>query len=209
MKLFKKSNRIPSTIKLIQILLVPFVFLGCVGPLVMHETARTVGRTNHEFAGGLGSQGYVLKWNYGLTKDLDIGIHWESLSLGLRAKYSFKNQSHGWSFAGAAGLGSSFGGQHSYADIIASYKNKKWEPYGAIRIVKVSIDPIEFNDENGDEWFKTTRSDFLYNQLILGSRYWFENKFYLSAELSTVGSLTDDVSFEDGALASANLGYIF
>lgn len=74
---------------LILLMLTTTVLSGCaVGPLVSHETARTVGTTNHELMAGYGQAGYVIKWNYGLNENLDVGLHWESLSIGVRAKYA-------------------------------------------------------------------------------------------------------------------------
>src|SRR4051794_11386575 len=89
---------------------------GCaVGPLVSHETARTVGKGHNELVAGYGIAGYALKWNLGLDDSLDVGIHWESLSLGARAKYAFINgREHGWSLASALGAGLSIGGKHYY-----------------------------------------------------------------------------------------------
>ena len=84
-----------------------FILSGCaVGPLAIHETARTVGKSNHELVAGYGIAGYVFKWNIGLSENWDIGLHWESLSIGLRAKYAFlQNSEKGWSLATAAGTG--------------------------------------------------------------------------------------------------------
>ena len=96
---------------------------GCaVGPLVQHETARSVGKGDHEIIAGYGQAGYVLKWNAGVTENFDFGIHWESLSFGIRGKYSIINgRSGGISLAGAIGAGSSLGGSHQYGDLMVSY----------------------------------------------------------------------------------------
>ena len=104
------------------LLLVSFTASCAVGPLVFHETARAVGFTNHELIGGAGQAGLVFKWNYGLTENLDLGIQFESLSLGLRAKYAFiKSGENGFSLASSAGTGFSVGGSHYYGDLIGSY----------------------------------------------------------------------------------------
>ena len=77
---------------LISVLLV-FSLSGCaVGPLVSHETARTVGSSNSEIVGGYGQAGYVLKWNHGFGENFDLGFQYESLSVGFRAKYAFVNE---------------------------------------------------------------------------------------------------------------------
>lgn len=79
------------------------------GPLVSHETARTLGHGNKKLLGGFGSGGFVVKFNYGARDNLDLGVQLENCSLGLRAKYSLLNSSHGWSYVVAGGLGTSVG----------------------------------------------------------------------------------------------------
>lgn len=195
------------------VLLFVFVLLtGCaVGPLVNHETARTVGAGQNEFQGGYGAAGYVLKWNHGLNEDWDIGLHWESLSVGLRAKYAFVNQREsGWSGAIAGGIGSSLGGNHYYADIMTSYLSGAWEPYFTFRAVHVTTDPTDFKDANtGEVAFTVNKSEYNYGQIILGNRYWFSKEWNLSVEISTLTSLSSGLTIGSGALVGAALGYRF
>lgn len=184
---------------------------GCaVGPLVSHETARTVGNSNHELIGGYGSAGYAVKWNYGLTENLDIGLHWETLSVGLRAKYAFINNKTGWSLAGALGSGGSVGGSHYYGDIIGSYLTGFWEPYGTVRVVQVKNDPLEFrNKDTGQIDFTVPTSQFNYGQVILGTRYWFTPHWLLSIEASTLFTMTSGVKIGNGAIVGGSFGYRF
>lgn len=182
-----------------------FVLLmtGCaVGPLVNHESARTVGLSNHELIGGYGNAGYALKWNYGLTENLDFGIQYESLSIGLRAKYAFINSSAGFSLAAALGAGTSVGGSHQYADLIGSQLSGAWEPYGTFRFVHVKTDPTELKSESSSDFNFTIDSySYNYGQMIIGSRYWIDNHWVLSGEVSKI------VSFNDGASVSSSLIY--
>ena len=81
------------------LLAVTLLGTACVGPLMHHEPARSVGQGQDEIAAGYGSAGYIFKWTHGFTKDFDAGVHFESLSLGIRAKYAIvNNQTGGWSF---------------------------------------------------------------------------------------------------------------
>lgn len=187
-----------------------FLSSCAVGPLVIHETARTVGNSKSELVGGLGRAGFVAKWNYGLTENLDFGVHWESLSLGIRAKYAFINSEAGWSFATALGTGGSLGGSHYYGDIIGSYVHGKWEPYSTLRIVHVKNDPIEFQDEDtGNIDFVVSKSEYDYGQFILGTRHWFSHQWFISLEASTISAISSGLDVEKNLLAGAAIGYHF
>ena len=191
-----------------------FVFLasGCaVGPLVSHETARTIGDGRNEFAGGYGVAGYVLKWTHGLNKDWDFGVHWEALSVGLRAKYAFANAGEGgWSGAVAAGIGSSLGGSHYYADIMTSYLADRWEPYFTFRAVHVTTDPMDFKStDTGEVAFTVNKSEYNYGQFMLGTRYWFDKEWSLSIEASTLASFSSGLTIGSGILLGAALSYRF
>lgn len=196
------------------LLLVMSVFLmGCaVGPLVSHEPARTVGDGHHDLTAGYGVAGYVLKWNYGVSENFDIGLHWESLSIGLRTKYAFiNNQSGGVSLAAALGTGASVGGSHRYADIMVSHLDGRFEPYGTLRLVHVSTDRTELEDEDtGEVLFEVDKDEYQYGQVILGSRIWINERWYGSLELSTLFSMSDELDIEDGnVLVGAAFGYRF
>ncbi len=184
---------------------------GCaIGPLVSHETARTVGDNKSELVGGYGAAGLVFKWNYGLSENLDFGLHWESLSVGIRAKYAFLNQSAGWSLAAALGTGSSIGGSHYYGDLMVSNVAGAWEPYGTLRIVHVNTDPVEFRDKDtGNVNFTVTTDDFEYGQLIFGTRYWFNEHWLISLEASSLFAISDNFKIESGAIVSGAFGYRF
>lgn len=189
-----------------------FVFLsGCaVGPLVSHETARTVGDSNHELIGGYGQAGYVFKWNYGLTENLDLGLHWESLSIGIRAKYAFINNKAGWSMASAFGNGASIGGSHYYLDVVGSYLTGSWEPYGTVRVVHVKLDPVEFRSKDtGQISFTIDRAEYDYGQLIVGTRYWLSDHWLFSIEASSLFSISSGFRAGNGVFGGASFGYRF
>ncbi len=197
--------------KKIFLLFASLMFSGCaMGPLVSHETARTLGHGNKEILGGYGSAGYLVKFNYGASDNLDVGVQLESYSMGLRAKYSLLNSSQGWSYAIAGGLGASVGGTHYYGDLMASYLNKAWEPYGTVRFVHIVTDPMEFKDENtGDVDFTVSSTRYNYGQFMLGTRYHFNNRWMASAELSSLFGLSHGVSISSGVLLGVSMGYKF
>ncbi len=175
-----------------------------------HETARTVGQSNHEILGGFGQVGYVFKWNYGATENLDLGLYTEALNTGLRAKYAFLNSSAGWSFATALGTGVSIGGTTTNIDLITSYATGSWEPYGTVRLVQSKTDPIEFKDKNtGQVDFTIEKSEFSYGQFILGNRFWFSPHWLLSVEASTLFPVSSGFGSSRNWFASLALGYRF
>jgi len=177
----------------------PFMLFlqGCaVGPLVVHEPARTVGKGQHELIAGYGHPGAVLKWNVGVAEDLDLGVQFESLSLGLRAKYAWINEKErGLSLATAAGFGASIGGSHYYGDLILSHRSPQIEPYAAVRAVRVKTDPTEFRDENtGELEFRVEEAEYSYGQGTLGIRAWPTKTWLISAEASTLFTLSDSLT---------------
>ncbi|HLT21786.1 MAG TPA: hypothetical protein VKZ84_00010 [Bacteriovoracaceae bacterium] len=185
-----------------------FILTSCaVGPLVSHETARTVGDNNHEIIGSYGEAGVAAKWNYGLTENFDFGIQWESLSAGLRAKYAFLNFSEGFSMAVAGGAGLSEGGSHYYGDLMLSYRSGFWEPYATVRIVHVDTDPEEIEDEY--TWginFKIDEMSYEYGQVIVGSRFWLSQRWLLSVEGSSLFGFNSGFDASQNYILSAALG---
>lgn len=183
---------------------------ACVGPTVLHETARTVGQNHAEFDGGLGSTGYVFKLNYGVTENFDIGVHWESLNMGVRAKYAFINgKDHEMSLAGAAGIGTTFGGTAYYGDVIASYLNGSWEPYGAFRYVHVSVNRQDFIDhDTGHVDFTFPGLEYSYEEIMIGSRFWLNKHWLFSLEAGSLIAL-GDLNIGNNLLVSGVFGYHF
>lgn len=196
---------------LITISLLFLLLTSCaIGPLVSHETARSVGDSKHELVGGYGSGGVALKWNYGLSKNLDLGLQMESHSMGIRAKYAFINASEGLSLAAAVGTGLSIGGSHSYGDILASFRNGNWEPYTTLRMVHVRTDPVDFKDEDTGRFdFKVDSINYNYGQVMVGTRYWFNSHWLLSVEGSTLFSASSGLSLANTFLLGAAFGYRF
>jgi hypothetical protein len=186
---------------------------GCaVGPLANHETGRTVGISNHELMGGYNQGGYVLKWNYGLTENLDLGLHWESLSTGIRSKYAFVNNQEGWSLASALGAGISLTGSHYYGDLVGSYLIGSWEPYGTLRLVHVRNDSWDSNvddDDSGLLNFTIPSIQYNYGQIFLGTRYWITPHWLFSLEASSFFSMSSGLEFDNSVLVGGSFGYRF
>ena len=159
--------------------------------------------------------GYLLKANYGVFEDFDIGIHYESLNIGVRAKYGWINsQVEGWSLSTAIGAGRSSFSTHYYGDLMLGYLKKPWEPYGTLRIVRVKTDPVEFESESHDSnnYFAFNRVEsfeFTYGQIIFGSRYWTQPKWFLSGEISTLLVFDSSVQVSTGYILSGAMGHRF
>lgn len=153
--------------------------------------------------------GHVVKWNYGLTENLDLGLQWETLSLGVRAKYAFINNKEGWSLATALGTGIALGGGYYGGDIIGSYMTGAWEPYGTLRIAHVKNDPWELkNKDTGKIEYTIPDSEYDYGQVILGTRYWFTPNWLFSVEASSLFA-SSVLKVSNGVLAGGSLGYRF
>jgi hypothetical protein len=188
--------------------------LGCaVSPFYAHETARTVGKGKNEFTAGYGRSIYAFNWATGVTDRLDLGIHWESYGLGLRAKYALiPNPEKGFALALATGAGLSVGGHHLYVDLMGSEYFSKTkialEPYGAVRVIMALNDPAEFRTTNdGKTPFLIPKTEYLYSQFIIGNRFWLSESWILSVEASKLLSITQNVSVGNAYTIGAALGY--
>ena len=164
-----------------------FLFASCISPLASHETARTLGEGNQEVIGGLGVFGHVLKWNMGITEDLDVGVQWETFNLGLRAKYAFINSKQsGFSLATALGGGNVNNGTYYYGDLMTSYLTGDWEPYGTIRASHTTCNARQDKSKEGKEHigevFKCDRRTYDRIQLTIGAKYWLNDKWFLTLE---------------------------
>jgi hypothetical protein len=184
------------------------VGLGCaVGPLVNHETARTVGKNEHELIGGYGVAGYVVKWNYGMKENLDLGFQYESFSIGLKLKYSFINSTEGLSLAAAIGTGWSAGGDHRYLDLMSSFKGERIEPYVTIRLVHVKTKPLDFRSSDSDTTlFTIEKSEYSYGQFLLGVRIPINERAFFSPEISTLFNVSSVSFARSGILYGLAIG---
>jgi hypothetical protein len=197
-------------------IIVPISFIislsGCAfGPLYSHDTAQTVGSNRFEMVGGYGNAGMAAKATFGLMDNLDIGIHWESLSIGLKLKYAFiNNHDSGLSVAGTAGIGDSFGGVYYTAAGSISYLTNEFEPYFMLRGVYVNYNSSNSSNSsvsvNGSSLnLPEYTYSYSYLEPVLGSRLWLTpGHFFLSAEVG--GIVIGSGAF---AIASGALGYRF
>ncbi len=200
-----------KTFKLLAISFFSLILASCaIGPLAYNETARTIGKGSHEISAGVDPLGYVVKYNYGITEKIDIGLQVETFSLGLKLKYApVKNDIKGWSLGGALLAGSSIGGSYQGLDLSASYLYKKIEPYLNFRIINAEYN---FNDwqEDGDSSIKFTNlleDTYTYGQIFIGTRVKLNKKWALSFELSSF-VYEEGVEFE-AAWGSAALIFNF
>lgn len=192
------------------LLILVFVTTGCLAPLAIQETGRTLGEGYSEIVGGIGSPGHVLKFNYGVTENLDLGIQWESINLGLRAKYAFLNNPvAGWSVAGALAAGSVSLGNYYMADVIGSHLSGDWEPYAALRISRtICRETFEEKEKKSSDLLNIISCDKKFydrGQLTIGSKYWLSGQWFLALELGTLFSASE----EPLTVGSTSVGYKF
>lgn len=175
-----------------QLFILLFLSSCAVAPLSLNETARSTGAGKHAVSASHGSTELAFKWNYGLTKNFDIGVQLENFSQGVRAKYSLLNQAEGSSLAVAAGSGISMGGHHYYLDAIYSARASWFEPYLAYRFVWINTDKSEFkNDDTDHVILKLDADHFQYGQFFLGTRFHLSKTFFASIEISSLQSMND------------------
>ena len=177
------------------IVVFPVIFLNsCMGSLVLNETARTVGNSNHEVTVGFGyPYGESINYTYGLTNDVDIGLRIESLGIGIRSKYAFLNQrDEGASLAIAGGAGTTIFANYYYGDLIASYLTGAFEPYTAVRGGYVKSRTSTSPDTDSISNFVSTvgvpffSSEYGYVQPFIGTRIWFNKNWEMSLEGSYI-----------------------
>lgn len=195
----------------ITISLLSLLLTSCaVGPLVSHETARTVGSGKHEFIGSYGQAGIAGKWNYGLGSNVDFGLQVESLNAGIKVKYAFLNESEGWSMASSLGYGSGFMSDHFYGDLHLSFKSGPVEPYLTLRYVQVHTDKEDFEShDSGSLHFEIDKMKFQYGQVMLGTRLWLTRHWLLSLEGAGLFSATSGIRVSDTYIFNGALGYRF
>lgn len=192
-----------------------FIFLlllqSCaIGPLYHHESARTLGSGRHDVTVGAGKAGYTFKWNAGLLNFLDLGMHLESFSAGLKAKLGIINNQEGFALSTGFGVGASIGGQYKLFDLNTSYKQGWFEPYLTLRYVSVTIDKDKIKDKDtGDLVFTFFDDKYEYYQPILGTLFWLGDKLHLSAELSMLHSKSNNMKLRNNFIYGASLGYRF
>lgn len=205
-----KTNKYVSFVRhKTKLLMMVFGLLsGCaVGPLMVHETARTVGDRRDELSVGYGATGFDFKWHHGFHDNLDLGFQVEALSAGVRGKWAVvNNQTSGPSLALATGVGFNWNGSHVYGDLIGSYLAGSWEPYTSLRGVQATNNQRELKEsETGKTVITIPRNSFQYGQYTLGTRFWFNQKFMMNVEASKLFS--EEPEFDDvPVLFSINLG---
>jgi hypothetical protein len=179
-----------------------------VGPLVSHDVGHSAGYrgTNVQLM-SLNSQLWGVKVDYGVTDDFDLGVQWEVLSLGFRAKYAFINRpQHGLSLAGFLGIGSSFGGSYRNLGLATSYRfNRTFEPFASIRWTSVEADEEDLDDGDTEDVFNGLPNErYSYTQIFVGTKIWFNHKLGLSIEAGSFFA-EEDVEFEEGLIYSLAL----
>lgn len=185
------------------------------GPLISHETARTLGTGNHEFTGSLGTYGLGFRWGYGISENFDLSANVESTSFSARGKYAFlNNHQGGWSLAlaGGGGYSSLFPADFFHVDLMASYLRDSFEPYLNLRVVRVHLRELEFESEDrllDAIEYAFRRQTFTYVQPILGARYWMNPRWAWSVEASSLAAIDSTVDIQSSILFGLGLSYRF
>ena len=199
-------------IRLLKVLLclLSFSFVGCVGPLLNHETGRSLGKGKQSIKLLAGTEGiWGIDWDIGLTEDFDVGIQYEALSLGLDAKYSLINNKTGIALAAMTGIGLTAGGTYYLAALATSYRVKDFEPFASLRFTQVNIDAADVKDTStGTVFVSLPKTSYNYLQGFLGAKYWFAKAFALSVEAGSFVS-SSEVKFDQNAYYSFALEFAF
>jgi hypothetical protein len=115
----------------------------------------------------------------GLSKDLDLGLQMEGVSMGAFGKYSFvNNKERGFSLAGILGAGAVADGSYAYVGPVLSYKTKVVEPYFVGRLNFVHYGESEGTFE--DIYWEA--GNYTYLQFALGSIFWLTQSVGLNVE---------------------------
>ena len=185
--------------------LISMLTVGCaVGPLMGHESARTVGRSANEVIVGAGVTYQLIKYTRGLTDDFDLGLQYEIETLSVRAKYALLNTpDEGVSLAVAATLGAGKNGRSAGGDLILSYRRRWLEPYFIGRFTHVDFG--ERTDHRSLDVLTKYEPALHanYGQAMLGARFWTAPNWVLTVETSAV------LRSSTTLLASLSFGYHF
>jgi hypothetical protein len=171
------------------VILIALLASGCLAPLSNNFTARSLGTGKIGLDGGVLSVGGdigaipAFKIAVGLASDFDLGIQYDSASIGVFGKYSFiNNKEQGFSLAAVLGAGAVGDGFYAYGGPVLSYKGKSFEPYFAGRFNYVHYGESEdaFDD------FQWEAGTYTYLQFTLGSIFWLNKSIGLNVEVSAL-----------------------
>lgn len=186
---------------------------GCAfAPFSHLSTARTVGKGVYNFSGGVigsasgGISGGspVLKVDYGVFDNLDVGIHYEMINTGMVLKYAIYNKKEdGMSLAMTGGGGSIGNGGYWNVGPIASYKIGFFEPYAAIKLTRVTKEHTNFSII-GFGTFQAPSNTFDFFYFTIGMMAWASDRVGILLEYNFFGTNNTSTTFPTpGYLAGA------
>lgn len=197
--------------KLLLLLLGMLIYTsGCaIAPLSNLYTARSQGRGGVEI--GLGAVtttsggGFVpaVKFDYGILDNLDLGFKYETLDVGINAKYAFINGKTGPSLALAASYGSTTGGSYWYVGPVFSIKAGFFEPYISARYNQVYWNSTTVT--SGSFTVVAPTTNITYMHYTAGAVLWVADFMGLDLEYNTLGTLQNGVNFSTGGFAAIAL----
>ncbi len=177
-----------------------------VAPVTSGFLGRSYGKGNLAIDGGgiiIGSGVPYFKAGYGLSSNLDLGLQYDFLAIGLFGRYSFINKTNGFSLAGLASAGSTADGTYVYAGPALSYKAGFIEPYLVSRFNYVSYN--ETDDQSGID-FET--GSYSYLQFNAGSVFWISPSVGANVEFTFFSGTTGSTELV-GPLVSGGLKFRF
>lgn len=177
---------------------------GCaLAPLSSSFEGRSIGKGKVGLdVGGIPIGGLypTFKLTYGLASKMDIGLQYESFSMGFFGKYSFINRPYqGFSLAGIISGGVASNGNYFYIGPVLSYKSTKFEPYFVAR-----LNAVQYDKSKTSSGITILEGKYSYLQLTGGSDFWLSSKIGLCLELSAFAGSTGTTEVE-GAIIHGGL----
>lgn len=187
------------------LLLLTLLTTGCaMAPLSNHITARSTGKENSSLDLGttIGNSRKpwlpTIKYTKGLGDNLDFGVQYEVVSIGLWSKYSFINRpERGFSFGALIGGGLSGTGYYGYLGPVVSYRFKRFEPYFISRFNHVRYEGTNVLASIGEISF--ANGSYRYFQNTLGTMFWIFDWAALSLETNHFSTVRSPYVLNDRA----------
>jgi hypothetical protein len=177
-----------------------------VAPVTSGFLGRSYGKGNLAVDGGgiiLGTAVPYFKAGYGIGANLDLGLQYDFLAIGLFGRYSFINKKEGFSLAGLASVGSTAEGSYVYTGPALSYKAGFIEPYFVGRFNYVNYD--ESDTQTGIEF---DSGSYSYLQFNAGSVFWISPSVGANVEFAFFSGSTGSADLV-GPLVSGGLKFRF
>ena len=164
---------------------------GCsIAPIGSSHSARSLGAGNTGFNIGYASSNFFTQYNYGLARDLDVGLIFEFgdfTTTALHTKYSLVNNDTGGSWA----LEASYGGDetnsfYNFGSIHSYQFGQFFEVFLNLRYNAVRLDEDEYSLGEEVGLIKLKHQRFHYYYLAYGFNFWIRQDLGLNIYSSYV-----------------------